>query len=66
MCISGEYTRTQSIDGIIGDGDGFGCALESRHAHNRPEDFLLEDSHLVVPSEDSRLHIVSTEPRHDR
>ena len=59
--ISGEYPRTQPVDGVIGDGNGFRCGLESRHTHHRSEDLLLEYSHLVVPSEDSGLHIVSTQ-----
>ena len=61
--ISGEYTRTQSVDGVIGDSNGFRCGLECRHTHHGPEDLLLEDSHLVVPSENSGLHVVPTQQK---
>src|SRR5579859_5471484 len=53
------YTGAQTVERIVGDLERFVFVLERRHGNDRPEDFFLEDAHLVVAAEHGRLHIVA-------
>ena len=58
VSVPGPHAGAKTEDGVVGDGHGLRRVLETRGAHHRAEDLLLKHSHLVVPAEDSRLHIV--------
>src|SRR5665213_1946363 len=45
----------ETIEGVVGDRQRLFVVLEGGHRHDRPEDLLLEDAHLVVALEHGRL-----------
>src|ERR1700678_2733959 len=58
MClgdIPGENCSRQTVDRVVGDGDGFRFVFESLYHEHRPEDFFLHDAHVRGrPAEDGR------------
>ena len=57
VCIARPDPGAQTEDGVIGDLDRLVLGLEGGHRHDRPEDLLLEDPHLVGAFKDGRLDI---------
>ena len=49
----------ESVDGVVGDGDGLLLRLEGGDGRDRAEDLLLEDAHVVGAGEDRRLDVVA-------
>src|ERR1700694_3511067 len=56
--VSRPYGRPQAVERIVADGERFGFILERCEGDDRTKDFLLENTHLIVPFENRRLHIV--------
>lgn len=53
----GDHSRDQAVLSRIGSLDGFIDSLKLKNVHNRAEDLLLRDLHIVCDvREDSRLH----------
>src|SRR5574343_57671 len=59
MSISCPYTGSQTIKGIIGDGNGFLRCFESGYTGNGTEDLFLENTHFVMASQNGGLDIVA-------
>ena len=57
--VAAPDARAQSVEGVVGDGQGVRRVLERGHRQHRPEDFLLEEAHFVMALEHGRLHVVA-------
>src|SRR3954469_12511316 len=57
--VTGPDTGPEAVQRVVRD---FHCLLgriERGHRHHRPENLLLEHTHLVVSLEDGRLYVVT-------
>src|SRR5580704_14327801 len=57
--VARPHTGPEAVERVVGDFERLLGRVESRHRHHRPEDLLLEDAHLVVALEHSRLDVVT-------
>src|SRR5712691_7449047 len=55
--IAAPDTGTEAVERVVGDRERLVVIPEGRDRNHRPENFLLEDSHLVVALEHRRLDI---------
>ena len=59
VAVAGPDAGAEPVERVVGDVERLGLVLERGHRHDRTEDLLLEDPHLVVPLEDGGLHVVA-------
>src|SRR6516165_4397618 len=57
--IARPHSGTQAIERIVSDLQRFALILEGRDRHNRAENLLLEDAHLVIPAQHCWLHVIA-------
>ena len=60
VAVASPHTRTQSVEGVVGDAHGVGLVGEGGHGEDGPEDLLLEDTHVVAALEHGGLEVVAT------
>ena len=59
VAVAAPDAGAEAVQGVVGDFEGFGFVLEGGHGEHRPEDFFLEDAHLVVALEQGRLDVIT-------
>src|SRR5947209_2012840 len=58
--VASPTASTQTVQGVVGEGERLLLIFEGRHRQDRTENLLLEHAHLVLSLQDGGLEVVAS------